>query len=159
MTEKERQIVNESIYQLKGIMYVTPRQIAKDLVKSAMGRSVRTKDPFFWHAGMLMLGLAEARRAAALEGDETLAHRIDETIMGHIMLWKERFDKNITYLDDALAGAALVKMFEQTDDIKLRSECRSIAERIYKYILDAPRDLEETLVYNAGRSNAFLFIL
>ena len=53
-------LVNETVKELDEIMNVTPGQVAKDVVKKAMGRSVRTKDPMFWPAGMLMLGLVNA---------------------------------------------------------------------------------------------------
>ena len=92
MTEREKQIVNEAIAELETIMEVSLGQMAKDLVKSALGRSVRTKDPMFWPAGMLMLGLAEARKKAALDGEEGLVGRIDEAFLGHIRLWKEKYE-------------------------------------------------------------------
>ena len=80
MTEREKQIINESIAELETIMEVSLGQMAKDLVKSALGRSVRTKDPMFWPAGMLLLGLAEARKRAASGGEEGLVNRIDEAL-------------------------------------------------------------------------------
>ena len=72
MTEKEKLIIKEGISELKTIMDVSARQRAKDIVKSALGRSVRTKDPMFWPAGMLMLGLAEARKCAVGDGDDEI---------------------------------------------------------------------------------------
>ena len=64
-------MVQETIAQLNGIMDVTVKQRAKDLVKSALGRSVRTKDPMFWPAGMLMLGLVQARKVMKQWGEST----------------------------------------------------------------------------------------
>lgn len=157
MTEREKQIINESIAELETIMEVSFGQMAKDLVKSALGRSVRTKDPMFWPAGMLMLGLAEARKRAVLDGEEGLVSKIDEAFLGHIRLWKEKYDKKISYIDDALAGVALIRLYEQLTEGRLRTECRSIADGIYKYLLGAARDGEETIVYNSDRSACNVF--
>ena len=122
MTEREKQIINESIAELETIMEVSLGQMAKDLVKSALGRSVRTKDPMFWPAGMLMLGLAEARKRAVLDGEEGLVGKIDEAFLVHIRLWKEKYDKKISYIDDALAGVALIRLYEQLTEGRLRTE-------------------------------------
>ena len=157
MTDREKQIINEAIEELKTIMDVSPRQMAKDLVKSVLGRSVRTKDPMFWPAGMLMLGLTEARKKALEDGEDGIVERIDGAILDHIRLWKENYDKNISYIDDALSGAAFVKLYEQTDDQKLKGELRSASDRIYKYLLEAARDQEETIVYNSDRSACNVF--
>lgn len=157
MTEKEKLIINEGISELKTIMEVSVGQRAKDLVKSALGRSVRTKDPMFWPAGMLMLGLAQARKKAMAENEEDLAACIDDAFLGHIRLWKEKYDKNISYIDDALTGVAFLRLYEDLSDGRLRSECKSIADRIYKYLLGAARDGEETIVYNADRSACNVF--
>lgn len=52
--------IKETVKQLENIMKVSIKDRAKDSVKKAMGRSVRTNDPLFWPAGMLMLGLVSA---------------------------------------------------------------------------------------------------
>lgn len=157
MTEREKQIINEAIAELETIMEVSLGQMAKDLVKSALGRSVRTKDPMFWPAGMLMLGLAEARKSAVRDGDDEIVSGIDGAIAGHIRLWKEKYGKNISYIDDALAGVAFIRFYEQTEDEKFRSKLRSAADGIYQYLMGAARDSEETIVYNADRSSCNVF--
>lgn len=157
MTEKEKLIIKEGISELKAIMDVSARQRAKDIVKSALGRSVRTKDPMFWPAGMLMLGLAEARKCAVRDGDDEIVSGIDDAVLGHIRLWKEKYNNNISYIDDALAGVACIRLYEQTEDEKFRSKMRGAADRIYQYLLGAARDPEETIVYNADRSSCNVF--
>ena len=62
MDERYIGLVKETIRELSDIMNVSIKDQFKDVIKSAMGRSVRTKDPMFWPAGMLLLGLVEARK-------------------------------------------------------------------------------------------------
>ena len=93
-------IIRASITELNGIMDVSVKDRAKDLVKSAMGRSVRSKDPLFWPAGMLMLGLVEARRTlleslSDEEKSQELVAEIDAAILKHLGFWKHKY----LYLD------------------------------------------------------------
>lgn len=111
--EKYIELVRETIRELDGVMKVSPKERVKDLAKSALGRSVRTKDPMFWPAGMLLLGLAGARNvlaSCALEDTGALIGDIDAAVLSHLKLWKDKYDGKIEYIDDALAAAALLKM-------------------------------------------------
>lgn len=111
--EKYIELVRETIRELDGVMKVSPKERVKDLAKSALGRSVRTKDPMFWPAGMLLLGLAGARNvlaSCAFEDTGALIGDIDAAVLSHLKLWKEKYDGKIEYIDDALAAAALLKM-------------------------------------------------
>ena len=155
-------VVKQTIRDLKGIMDVSVKDRAKDLVKSAMGRSVRTKDPLFWPAGMLMLGLVEARRAIferhdSIPGAQELIDDIDAVILKHITLWKNKHGSKVEYIDDALAGAALVKLYQQSYDEGLRTACKDAADKIYTFLLTSPRDEKGTIVYNADRSAGNVF--
>ncbi len=182
-------LVRQTIAELDGIMKVSAKDRAKDLVKSAMGRSVRSRDPMFWPAGMLMLGLVEARdvfagklvRSGGSNGMDSEAFRvtiqeIDDSLMRHISLWKDGYKSKIDYIDDALAGAALLKIYEQDslygkesvgDSVSsageinpssdLKSVCIYVADRIYEYLSNSPIDPEGTIVYNPGRNAANVF--
>ncbi len=156
-------LISESVSELKGIMDVSVSQRAKDIVKSALGRSVRTKDPLFWPAGMLMLSLMEARRVISAgfyqekEGFNIKTTDIDDCIGSHLLLWREKHGGRIEYIDDALAGAALIKLYCVTEDQNLKRECKEAADRIYEYLLSAPRDSEGTIVYNAERNKCNVF--
>jgi hypothetical protein len=136
--EKYTELVRETIRELDDIMKVSPRDRVKDLAKSALGRSVRTKDPMFWPAGMLLLGLAEARNVlffCASEADATSAESagkaaaliedIDAALLRHLHLWKDKYGGKIEYIDDALAAAALLKMSYGDGDSGTFSEIRS----------------------------------
>ena len=94
MTKDERikRIITESIRELDTIMDVTIAQTAKDVVKKAIGRSVRTKDPLFWPAGLLMLGLTEAAVWADSKGDEQLRDSILISLKKHADMWNKKYD-------------------------------------------------------------------
>lgn len=161
-TEVYMDTIRASVYELSGIMDVSFRDRAKDLVKSAMGRSVRSKDPMFWPAGMLMLGLVEARRSlierlSDNEGSQALVAEIDSTILKHINLWKHKNGGKIEFIDDALAGAALIKLYQQSYDEALRVSCKETADLIYKYLMGASKDEAGTIVYNADRDGSNVF--
>ncbi len=155
-------LVLETIAELDGIMDVTLSQWAKDVVKRTLGRSARTKDPMFWPAGMLMLGLVEARRSiienyAGDEDAQLIVVGIDAAILKHINMWKHKHGAKVDFIDDALAGAALCRLYRQSYDEALRTSCKSACEKIYEYLCAAARDKEGTIVYNAERSVANVF--
>ena len=169
MDERYIGLVKETIRELSDIMNVSIKDQFKDVIKSAMGRSVRTKDPMFWPAGMLLLGLVEARKKingeiAALEDEAgkgdlvSLVSDIDKTISDHLALWNDKYGSRIDYIDDALSGAALVKLYcqlkaEGKSEGGLSSSCQQAADRIYGYLTAAPRDKTGSIVYNASRSS------
>ena len=148
---KYRKLVEETASELTSIMDVSLGQRAKDLVKGAMGRSVRVKDPMFWPAGMLMLGLSEAR---AVSGNKELYMKIDTAMESHVKFWKEHYEGRIDFVDDALAGAALVKMYAQTGN----QIYKEAADRILDYLMSAPRNAEGAIIYNPGRNSSNIFV-
>lgn len=169
MDERYIGLVKETIRELSDIMNVSIKDRVKDSIKSAMGRSVRTKDPMFWPAGMLMLGLVEARKRINGERDAaedpaekdvlgSLVADIDKAISDHISLWNGKYGSRIDYIDDALSGAALIKLYcllkaEGKAEGVLASSCQQAANRIYGYLTAAPRDKTGSIVYNASRSS------
>lgn len=161
MTKEDRikKIIHEAARELNGIMTVTPTQAAKDVVKKAMGRSVRSKDPMFWPAGMLMLGLAEAAawcENKAASGDEAgtdekyvqVRDAILHAVTAHMSLWKNRYHESLDFVDDALAGVAFVRLYKITNDMKYKEA----ADRIADFLDKAPRDFEGAVIYNGSRS-------
>ncbi len=186
------ELVGESIRELDGIMEVSVKDRLKDIAKSALGRSVRSKDPMFWPAGMLMLGLVEARGIMVRKCfDEAITDllsigNIDAAILKHVGLWQDGYRSKIDYIDDALAGAALIKLYVQIQDAgkkdntealedgwlkkqmsgesclhapsaEIMDMCRYTAKKIYEYLSGAMRDPKGTIVYNPGRNAANVF--
>lgn len=161
MTRDDRikKIIHESARELGDIMVVSPKQAAKDVVKKALGRSVRTKDPLFWPAGMLMLGLSEAaawceKKAAAEDASEEdkkyiqVRDAILHALNAHTQLWMEKYQGKLDFVDDALAGVAFVRLYKLTGEEKYKKA----ADRIAAYLEKAPRDSEGAIIYNGERS-------
>ena len=144
-------LINETADQLDNIMNVNMAQAAKDIVKKAFGRSVRTKDPMFWPAGMLMLGLVGSIDYSPV--GKNGKNRAIEAIETHLHLWKEKYDGRLDFVDDALAGYAVIRLFEKSHN----DDHGAVADQICAYIMDAPVDQAGSILYNPGRDNGNIF--
>ena len=180
--ERYKMVLDKTVDDLLGIMNVSLVQQAKDVVKRFMGRSVRTKDPLFWPAGMLMLGLVSAaeqevyKQDASSEENDGKAvamkeHSEDEqatvikqldveikckclaAISAHLDMWLKSYDGKIDFVDDALSGVCFIKAYELTHEDKYKEA----ADKIAQFILTAPRDEQGTIIYNPGRNSANIF--
>ena len=143
------EVVKETVKQLNNIMNVSLLGRVKDTVKKALGRSVRTKDPLFWHAGMLMVGLVSALEYLEKVDDaKEIRDEIIASLEGHVNLWIRKTGGKAGFVDDALAGFALVRAYEITGNEKFREA----ADAVKTYIGNAGRDAEGAILYNSGRS-------
>lgn len=143
------EVVKETVKQLNNIMNVSLLGRVKDTVKKALGRSVRTKDPLFWHAGMLMVGLVSALEYLEKVDDaKEIRDEIVASLEGHVNLWIRKTGGKAGFVDDALAGFALVRAYEITGNEKFREA----ADAVKTYIGNAGRDAEGAILYNSGRS-------
>lgn len=156
-SEQLRSITDVTIRELRDIMNVTPRQAAKDVIKKAMGRSVRSNDPLFWPAGLMTLGLVEMLELIGTtdeSGDKSgfgdcsqLEQDIKKAIDAHISLWKDK-DGRIRHVDDALFGYALMRLSKLYND----EHYKLIADKIGDFLKDAPKDIAGSIIYNSGKS-------
>ncbi len=149
--EEIQKLISVTADQLDNIMNVNMAQAAKDMVKMALGRSVRTKDPMFWPSGMLMLGLVCSIDRSPLNANGK--NRAMEALESHLKLWKEKYDSRLDFVDDALAGYAIIRMYEKTHD----EELGKIATIFNSFIMEAPVDPAGSIIYNAGRNNQNIF--
>ena len=147
--ERYKMVLDRTVDDLLGIMNVSLVQQAKDVVKSFMGRSVRTKDPLFWPAGMLMLGLV----SAAEHEDSEIKSKCLAAISAHLDMWLKSYDGKIDFVDDALAGVCFIRAYELTHEDKYKEA----ADKIAQFVLTAPRDEQGTIIYNPGRNSANIF--
>ena len=147
--ERYKMVLDRTVDDLLGIMNVSLVQQAKDVVKRFMGRSVRTKDPLFWPAGMLMLGLV----SAAEQEDGEIKSKCLAAISAHLDMWLKSYDGKIDFVDDALAGVCFIRAYELTHEDKYKEA----ADKIAQFILTAPRDEQGTIIYNPGRNSANIF--
>lgn len=147
--ERYKMVLDRTVDDLLGIMNVSLAQQAKDVVKRFMGRSVRTKDPLFWPAGMLMLGLV----SAAEQEDGEIKSKCLAAISAHLDMWLKSYDGKIDFVDDALAGVCFIRAYELTHEDKYKEA----ADKIAQFILTAPRDEQGTIIYNPGRNSSNIF--
>ena len=147
MDEKVRQIFDVTVNDLQTIMDVSVAQRLKDTAKSIMGRSVRTKDPMFWPAGMLLLGLISAAE------DEAVRPVALNAIHAHTNKWLSDYGGQIDYVDDALAGFCFVRAYEYTNDPLYKEAADKMAE----FIAKSPRDNDGSVIYNPGRNSTNIF--
>ena len=142
--ERYKMVLDRTVDDLLGIMNVSLAQQAKDVVKRFMGRSVRTKDPLFWPAGMLMLGLVSV--AEQEEGE--IKNKCLAAISAHLDMWLKSYDGKIDFVDDALSGVCFIRAYELTHEDKYKEAADKIT---------APRDEQGTIIYNPGRNSANIF--
>ncbi|MBE5837147.1 glycoside hydrolase family 88 protein [Butyrivibrio sp.] len=147
--ERYKMVLDRTVDDLLGIMNVSLVQQAKDVVKRFMGRSVRTKDPLFWPAGMLMLGLVSASE----QEDVEIKNKCLAAISAHLDMWLKSYDGKIDFVDDALAGVCFIRAYELTNEDKYKEA----ADKIAQFILTAPRDEQGTIIYNPGRNSSNIF--
>ena len=143
------EVVKETVKQLNNIMNVSLSDRIKDTVKKALGRSVRTKDPLFWHAGMLMVGLVSVLECLDKDEDaKEISDKIKASLESHVDLWFRKTGGKVSFVDDALAGFALIKAYEITGNEKYKKA----ADAVSSYLKNAGRDAEGAILYNSGRS-------
>ena len=161
-----KDIVNVTCEELLGIMNVSLAQQAKDVVKSFMGRSVRTKDPLFWPAGTELLGLLSAATymkrlsekkskedSSASDYYDNIKSKCLFAISAHLDMWLKDYEGKIDFVDDALSGYCFVKLYEET----LEDKYKEAADKIAQFILTAPRDDQGSIIYNPGRNSSNIF--
>ncbi len=146
--EVYEQVVKESVKELSGIMEVPLDQRLKDIAKRMLGRSVRTKDPMFWPAGLLMLGLV-----TTADNHPELKELSLNAVSKHTDMWLKDYNGSIDFVDDALAGFCFVKAYEMTGDDKYKDAANKIAE----FIVKSPRDNDGSVIYNPGRNSSNIF--
>ncbi len=168
-------IVTESAGQLRRYAAFDAKEEAKKKVKQLLGRGFAKRDPYFWPAGLLALGLEEyietaqkglpvdEKKNAVTNGsaDIGIGDGVDknqtiraicmaqEALSGRLEQWVTEGIK-LTYLDDALLGYVLLRYCERTG--KWGEEPAKLAGALYKM----DKDEKETLIYRPGRGNSLI---
>ena len=124
---------------------------AKRAAKRFLKRSSASeKDPIFWPAGFLMLGLAGY--AEAFPDDEAAAGCLD-AVRERLEEWKKDGGK-VRYADDSLAGCAMLMCHRLTGE----SCYMDMADGICEYLVDeAPKDAEGALIYHPSPVNSCIY--
>lgn len=113
-------------------------KVLKDTVKKLCGRAVPERDPIFWPAGLLMLGLVEAGKTQAVKE--------------YLQLWLQEGGQ-VRYVDDALAGYVILRLYEADGD----PMWKEAAEHIWAFLRSAPTDEAGAIIYNPSRGNAWIY--
>ncbi len=168
-------IVTESAGQLRRYAAFDAKEEAKKKVKQLLGRGFAKRDPYFWPAGLLALGLEEyietaqkglpvdEKKNAVTNGsaDIGIGDGVDknqtiraicmaqEALSGRLEQWVTEGIK-LTYLDDVLLGYVLLRYCERTG--KWGEEPAKLAGALYKM----DKDEKETLIYRPGRGNSLI---
>ena len=124
----------------------TMRVTVRERIKRLLGRPVREKDVLFWPAGMLMLGLAEAGR--------TDPARI-APVRDYLGAWEDGGGR-VLLTDDALTGYAALAAEETAASGDTDVFART-ADRVRRFLADAPRDKEGAFIYNPARGGDRVF--
>lgn len=148
--DKTIAVEKEAITQLKNINKKSLKQKCKNLAKKLMGRAADPKDMIFWPAGMLLLGLTEIRddQLSASVRKESCIEAVEE----YHALWTSRQGGRVRFVDDALAGFSLLRMYEITADGKYLDS----AHRIFAFLKDTAKDSERSIIYNVSGRDDFI---
>ena len=136
---------------LKNINNYDAKAFLKDTAKRMLGRGTTNRDMLFWPAGMLLLGLSEAYRAlpsGSAQKDEILAD-----IKSYVDNWSETTGSKVSYIDDALAGLTILDLYTQAGD----SKYLQLADKIYEFLKDYPKNSNGNIIYNKTAANDFCF--
>ncbi len=136
-----QQLCEEAGRQLVGLFEESTKEKLKKLAKRMIGRRQDPKDPVFWPAGLLLLGLVESGREEALSAAES-----------YLEAWIQS-GSPLHFVDDALTGYVLVRLFRLTG----KEEWKTAAAKIRDFLLALPVDERGSIIYNAGRGNAYIF--
>lgn len=131
-------MAREAVRELDRMAHPGQKEKAKRLVKRLLGRSTAHEDLIFWPAGLLLLGLVEAGHTGEAER--------------YLDLWFDR-GMPVQNPDDALAGAVMILLWEQTG----RMRYQEAAEKIRNYLASCRRDSEGAVVYGQKSRNDWIY--
>ncbi|MBQ7678859.1 MAG: glycoside hydrolase family 88 protein [Butyrivibrio sp.] len=151
------QAVTAGCAQLTDLRIPSAGARAKALAKQLVGRGGAERDPMFWPAGLLMLGLSAVSGTAPSQAQSEM---IDEALCAHFDWWLTRDHGLLRHIDDVLAGTALMEL---TKRLSARGQQETVARfhtavsRIGRYCLEAPRDALGAIIYHPVRGDHKIF--
>ncbi len=142
ITELTDKMTRASIDMLQKIRHKPVSQRGRDFLKRLLGRGrASDRDMLFWPAGFLLLGLVESGDPEA----KAAAARYFEHWVGR--------KEPVRYADDALAGYAALRLYEETED----AAARETAEAVSRFLCDAPRDAAGSIIYHPSPANRCIY--
>ncbi|WP_044913854.1 glycoside hydrolase family 88 protein [Butyrivibrio sp. WCE2006] len=134
----------------------TPKDMVKDAAKKALGRATSNRDPIFWPAGLLMLGLSEAALSPSDSASKLISEPVRENAITILRSYLDRWIKQgeeVSYVDDSLTGVTLIKLFEKTDEKRYQHAAAKIAA----FLSQCQKNPEESIIYNPSKGNDLIY--
>lgn len=132
-------LAREAVRELNEIRRPPLKEKAKAWGKGLLGRgNALGRDPAFWPAGLLLLGLLEAEQTAA--------------VSSYVNEWVRK-GCVVQNPDDALFGAVLLELYEETG----QKEYAEAARRIASYLRDCLRDEAGSIIYGQRSGNSWIY--
>lgn len=122
----------------------TAREELRALGKRILRGEHVQKDPLFWPAGLLLLGLCECALAGEEEAEDAATAYLEKALQGNPV---------IAHTDDAVAAYAALRLYEKSGNPKLLS----VADACAAFLKGARRDGKGSIVYNAARQNQYIY--
>lgn len=150
------QIIKVTENDLLTINNYTAKDALKDVARKALKRATTNRDPLFWPAGMLMLGLSEASLSPSDTASKLISQEFRDEMKNILCEYLDKWIKNgeqAGFVDDSVAGMALIKLYESTGDKRYHHGAAMIAN----FLAQAPKNSEESIIYNPSKGNDLIY--
>ncbi|WP_026664275.1 glycoside hydrolase family 88 protein [Butyrivibrio sp. FC2001] len=154
--ETIEQIIRVTEKDLSEINNYSARDALKDVAKKALKRGVTNRDPIFWPAGLLMLGLSEAATSPSDSTSELISKELNSEIIGNLRAYIDKWiksGKEVSFVDDSVAGITMIKLYEATGERQFHHGAAKIAN----FLSQATKNDEESIIYNPARGNDLIY--
>ncbi|WP_408070062.1 glycoside hydrolase family 88 protein [Butyrivibrio sp. JL13D10] len=150
------QIIKVAQKDLIQINNYSAKDALKDAARKALKRATTNRDPLFWPAGMLMLGLSEAALSPSGSASDLISQSISDDIIKCLNSYIEKWIKSgsqVSYVDDSVSGITLIKLYQATGERRYHHA----ASRIANFLSQAPKTADESIIYNPSKGNDLVY--
>jgi rhamnogalacturonyl hydrolase YesR len=150
MKEKSSLMVDEALWQLKKYPHYRLKDYIGRFLKRLVGRKIPPYDRINWPTGLLANALVAYYR-------NNLNLEISLVIKHALIKYYQRFIKSrqkIHYLDDILAGQALIDLHQITGD----EAYKEVLDQMVDYLKQHAVDEEGSLIYRPAQNNAHIYV-
>ncbi len=145
-------IQREAVIQLHNNNKKPLKDACKDYIKKFIGRATSPKDMLFWPSGMLLLGITEKCSDKLSDISKSIEESYVKEVNGYYDLWSSKQKGRICYVDDALAGVSILRMYEATGN----SKYLDTAHNIYAFLKNTSKDSGNSIIYNVSGKDDFI---
>ena len=137
----EEEAVNEMLHYHEK----NGKQKIKDFIKRAAGRYVEPKDMIFWHTALIVNSLTE--------------WGVEDRFLPDVKTYFDRWigaGMPIYFVDDVLAGASLIDLYEKTGEEKYKQGADKLAEYLFALEKDEG-DEKGGIPYRPSQKNGHIY--